>query len=469
MAREEKYLVGLRCGLLAGLCASAACIPTVGNQATDASPGFCVKPTSCNPDPGPQPVNCAAAESGLEFAPEELTIADFEASGKGSSVGEFMYSYTDGTAQIYTNADGASQAPVGYEPVALTATRCIGEPNNHVLHVTGGREQPAPDGVGTIIEGAPFLGWGGGMGVAMAHLTQDRGVCFDSNGDRNPKPEFKAFCAPDSAEIAVYKTTLNMSDWDGVAVWARRAPDSQPLLRVLVANKDTDEDVNYQQYISGDPPSMHYCERSRECGCSNGRPCTQWTGEGGDGQYYCWDPAVDKEPTTTSGSAIQATNKCYTSRCDEEYPAYPGTPDPQFVYRPCTPYAFRYGVQGSYCWDPDPNNHYDISTGKRNPTIDGAPDPNAIPDSPPAESDEQCGDYGTAPLHLTTEWQLYLVPFTSLFQQGWAKRWSSFDMASVSSVRLTWDAGWVDYWIDDLRFYRVRRNGLSDAAANPSQ
>jgi len=50
---QKTYPVGLQRALLAGLCA-LACIPTAGNQATDAqatgaSPGFCVKPTSCNP------------------------------------------------------------------------------------------------------------------------------------------------------------------------------------------------------------------------------------------------------------------------------------------------------------------------------------------------------------------------------------------------------------------------------------
>jgi hypothetical protein len=56
-----------------------------------------------------------------------------------------------------------------------------------------------------------------------------------------------------------------------------------------------------------------------------------------------------------------------------------------------------------------------------------------------------------------------------MLQQGWAKRWQFFDTSSVSVVRLTWDAGWIDYWIDNLRFYRVRRNGLPDAAASASQ
>jgi hypothetical protein len=39
-----------------------------------------------------------------------------------------------------------------------------------------------------------------------------------------------------------------------------------------------------------------------------------------------------------------------------------------------------------------------------------------------------------------------------MYQQGWAKA-AYFDL-QISVVRLTWDTGNIDYWIDDLRFYR---------------
>jgi hypothetical protein len=475
VTRQKTYRVELQRGLLAGFCALAACIPDAGYQAP--SKGFCVKPAAtCTPDPGPQPLSCAAvqaAEAGLEFFP--YPIADFEQTSTATVidvnqnvvpqdvVGGYVYSYTDATAQVYANRDGI-QAAVGWEPIATIANLC--DPNmpdqpNHVLHMSGG----------------PYLGWGGGIGVPMSYVNQIEKACPPDEiaHPRDYCPTVGEENANLGTTYAILGTTLNMSQWDGVAVWARRAPDSQPLLRVLVGNKYVDEDVNYEQQRNGVPPSMRYCERSRECGCTNGRPCNKWEkGNGGDGEYYCWDPALELQPQTTSGSAIQATNKCYTSRCDDVYPAYPGDgKDPQFYGRPCTPYGFRSGAQGSYCWDPDSNNHYSISDGTRNPTInnvvDGPPDPNAIPDSPPAESDQGCGDYWTFPLHLTTEWRLYLVPFTEMLQQGWAKRWQFFDTSSVSVVRLTWDAGWIDYWIDNLRFYRVRRNGAPDAAASASQ
>ena len=332
MTRVKANRVELRHGLLAGLCALAGYIPTVGNQATDAStdaltdasPGFCVKPTSCNPDPGPQPLSCAAvkgAEAGLEFFP--YPIADFEQTSTDTVidvnqnvvpqdvVGGYVYSYTDATAQVYANRDG-TQAPVGWQPIATIANLC--DPNmpdqpNHVLHMSGG----------------PYLGWGGGIGVPMSYVSKNEGACplADVAHPRDYCPTVGEENADLGTTYAILETTLNMSQWDGVAVWARRAPDSQPLLRVLVGNKYVDEDINYEQQRNGVPPSKRYCERSRECGCTNGEPCNEWDGDPNGPQYYCWDPAVEIAPALTSGSAIQATNKCYTSRCDDVYPAYP--------------------------------------------------------------------------------------------------------------------------------------------------
>jgi hypothetical protein len=451
VTRERTHRTGLQRGLLVGLCTLAACIPDAGNKAPGAPTGFCVRPQAlCTPDPGAPPVDCATAEAGLEFAP--FMIADFEhldkdPNGNPAYVGPYMYSYTDATAQVFANGDNGTQFPAGFTPVAETASLCSSDdanhPNHHVLHVSGG----------------PFLGWGGGLGVAMEHINQSDGGYSLGLCD----PVQYDFCPPSGSDDVVAITTLDMSNWDGVAVWARRGPDSQPLLRVLVGNKYVDEDVSFLEY-GEDPTRPRYCERVRECDCVNGKACNYWNGGGSDvgtafaTGYYCGDPAADPIPGTISGNGVQATNSCNATQCNQPYPAYatmypdfsrcnkpidpvkcpdatlspPMGTDPQFYNRPCTPHAFRNGGQGSYCFDP-------------------ARDP------PPAESDQQCGDYWTFPLHLTTEWQLFLVPFTTMYQQGWAKRWPFFDTSSVSVVRLTWDAGWIDYWIDNLRFYRVRR------------
>jgi len=101
------------------------------------------------------------------------------------------------------------------------------------------------------------------------------------------------------------------------------------------------------------------------------------------------------------------------------------------VGKPCTPTTYRSGTQTSLCRNPD---------------------------EPVVENDQQCGDHFTFPLHLSTDWKLYLVPFSQMFQQGYAKQAATFDLTSISAVRLTWDAGNIDYYIDDLRFFRYKRD-----------
>jgi hypothetical protein len=255
----------------------------------------------------------------------------------------------------------------------------------------------------------------------MQHLYQDKGLC---TGDL-PHPDF---CPPPTGQGTLDQLALDLSQWDGVAVWARRGSNSQPLLRVLVGDKHTDDDISYWMYKT-DPAQPRYCERVRDCACVGDLSCaySDATAEFTAG-YYCGTPG--SSPGTDLMGMGQSTNKCNVSRCDEDDPAY--SDDPQFRGKACTPYAFRDGSQSSFCFNPG--------------------------DPPPAAPDQRCGDHFTFPLHLTTEWQLYLVPFNSMSQQGWAKKAPYLDPKSVSVVRLTWDAGNIDYYIDNLRFYRAARH-----------
>ena len=112
--------------------------------------------------------------------------------------------------------------------------------------------------------------------------------------------------------------------------------------------------------------------------------------------------------------------------------AYPGHSDPAFLNRPCLPYTFKNGVSSSFCFDP--------ALGER-----------------PAEPDQQCGDHWTRPVALGHEWQFYAVPFNSMIQQGWAKHSAKMDLTNVTLVRFTWDGGWADFYLDDVRFYRHKK------------
>ena len=356
-------------------------------------------------------MNCAAAEQGLEFAP--FPIADFE-----GAAAEFLYMYTDDTAILHT--DDPVQRSKGYAPPTFLESHCgaVVPSNEHVFHVTGG----------------PFLAWGGGMGISMQHLYKDARVCTGVS----PPP---SFCPPlpaddpDGAQT-INQVALDLSQWDGVALWARRGSNSQPLLRVLVGDKHTDDDLSYLMYQK-DPAQPRYCERVRDCSCQ-GHTCDYYADSVSKvvagGGYYCGFPGTSVASAVTMGQVQdsdmdKASNTCNVTRCDEGNPAY--SDDPQFHGRACRPYAFKNGNQSSFCFNPG--------------------------DPPPAEPDQQCGDHFTFPLHLTTQWQLYLVPFSSMSQQGWAKKAPFLDLKSVSVVRLTWDAGNIDYYIDDLRFYRAAR------------
>jgi hypothetical protein len=349
--------------------------------------------------------DCADAEQGLEFAP--FTIGDFE-SGTATS----MYSYTDNTSAV---------TPSGYQPAAELGKHCTSDPGIGVFHMTGG----------------PFLGWGGGVGVSMANLGW-------SSGGACTKRPFPPYCYPDPVPgddtTILNKTTraqMDLSQWDGVALWARRGAGGQPLLRVLVGNKYTDDDISYMSYQI-DSTKPRFCERVRECACLNGYACTftnVGAGVPAGGGKYCGPPGIVMGSDITPPSGTQVpTNTCDTTRCDDQYPAYPQFgADQAFAGRPCRPFTYRSGVTSSFCY------------GENDPL--------------PAQSDQQCGDHWTYPLTLSTDWKLFLVPFSWMGQQGFAKRFTSFDLKSVTVVRLTWESGPLDFYIDDWRFYRVKRPG----------
>jgi hypothetical protein len=415
----------------------AACTPTAGEVMPAAL--HCINQFDhvCTPDPGSVAVDCNAAEQGLEFFHDQLgtdvPIMAFTSltptSGNGPAYPGVRYFYEYGDGSAFTDATR------GYQPQSSTYDRCGNDPNHPVFHISGG----------------PFQSWGGGMGVAMAHING-----FDGNDNSGPhlcnagvpSDQLPDYCPPvDDVNnpIPIDPIALDMSKWEGVAVWARRGPDSQPLLRVLVGNKDTDDDVNYKSWqhsvndLQLPRPPYFNCQRVRECSCpyqNQDHPCTFYPPgtpltDPVNGGYFCGTPG--SLPGVSQMSPLlnnNAANTCNTTRCNEPYSAYPGdSNDPQFVNRPCTPFTYRNGTQVSLCYDP-------------------------ASDLPPANPDEQCGDFWTFPLHLTTDWQLFLVPFNQMFQQGWAKHFNTFDLHSITTVRLTWDAGFIDYWVDGLKFYR---------------
>jgi hypothetical protein len=392
---------------------------------------------TCTPDPGSPPADCVGDEANLDL----LTIGDFSQSPTANN----LYAYTDSTAAI-TSFSGGWAPNTESNPFP----RCNSQQPDSALHIQGG----------------PFLGWGGGVGMSAKDLkTPGTGQTDLPDGCSKPSDSFCVLKSEDFPD-----KEIDASAYEGVAVWARRGPDSQGGIRVLVADKYTEDDISYLMYRE-DPTRPRYCERVRECGCTNHQACQEWPQSPADkfpqlsgssscalpveqalyssqpNSFFCGDPTSNIVPGFHStGAADFGCFTCGITTCWQDYPAFPGGDqttqpvqpppvgvsllnDTQFNGKPCTPYTTRGGTSSAYCFDP------------------------AI-DPPPAESDQTCGDHWTTPIYLTNQWTLYLVPFNTMLQQGFGKKSPKMYLPGVTAVRLTWDGGYIDYWIGKIAFYR---------------
>jgi hypothetical protein len=154
----------------------------------------------------------------------------------------------------------------------------------------------------------------------------------------------------------------------------------------------------------------------------NGVPEDQHT----QADYQLWPS--DTTVTEVPGYQYQM---CGKTACDYEYSSLQAA-DPQSFGRECKPFPFKGGITYSYCFNPGE-------------------------DPDPPEGTQQCGDFWLKPVALSTDWEFYKVPFSSLIQQGWAKRFYEFDLKNITNVRFQWDRGWIDFWISDVRFYRTKQ------------
>lgn len=354
----------------------------------------------CREDIVPKQVDCARAEEGLEF----LVIGDFD----GGVVSNF-YQYDDRSPEFRS-------PPNGWEPPAEQIPRCVGDDENFAFHLQGG----------------PFMAWGGGFGSAVGRQGDLQGKCMREDKDchEGVDPQFVG-------------SVLNLSEWEGISFWGRRGPDGQPGIRIGVTDKYIDDDLaflDFQATRETRKPPM--CRRWRECGCLT-QSCTYFADEEGDGSlegYYCYEPDKDPSPRDMANAVdgedpyrTQQHRRCGQTACDEPYPAFPDDTDYEFSGKPCTEHEFAGGIRDSYCFDPEE-------------------------DPPPPNPNELCGDFWVGVVHLTPEWRFYKVPFTDMLQQGWAMEGPLLDLTSISQIRFTYGNGWIDYWIDDVAFYRKERD-----------
>lgn len=472
----------------------------------------------CVEDPGSRLLSqedCTAAENGYEFMP--IPIMDNEhvrdkldangqivvdANGKGETEYFALHSYT------YDDDTTQSLQPFGWEPSAIEDPwkRC-GKANNHVLTLKGGPFLEWGGGIGRslrCINGSkqaiqdamvPYNEyWLAKLkpefrtdkkevhkinGVAAldniyCHVGTGRpaqdptsvGACSASQTDPLvqsvcPERDKKVLADPTDVteqELPLVGVTLDLSAWEGISFWARRGPNSQPGLRVLVGDKATDDDISFAQTFV-DPNAEPYCRRTFECACKDkNAPCTivtdvdiaaydanvrkYWNKQpdsnnltpmmAGDG--VCWDPE-----TGEMGIDRIDYQYCGQSACvhqSDSAKSLNAVSDPFIYGTECREYSFRGGVTSKFCFDP--KSEFAI---QRQPT----------------EPSQTCGDHWMYSVRLSYDWEFYTVPFTKLLQQGWAKRSYWLDLKAISLMRFTWDRGYVDFYIDDVRFYRKKK------------
>ena len=266
--------------------------------------------------------------------------------------------------------------------------------------------------------GGPFKNYGGGMG--RSDLTTLVTQC----GDRCPLSQGRP--PPFSS--------LDVSQWDGISFWARRGPDSQPTIRVGVGDKYTHESANVDTH--------EFCSLARACDCPNGKPCSWYERTADDPMVlfsgtYCYDPVVDPKPIDINLCTQDLEVRylaCGETRCNQGSLEHidPGIlPDSKINNKACAPYAFDDGSSGMFCFNPG--------------------------EETPAPLRERCGDVWLSYVNLSLDWDLYYVPFSELRQGGYGKTAPALDLTAIYGVTLGYGAGWTDYWIDDVRFYRAMR------------
>lgn len=473
--RETKRLGATWCALvLLGGSLSCNTIPKRELPAGGVQKADCVN--HCLDDVDPEPVDCVAAEAGVEFYP--IPVWDFN--GNASNA----YSYADGSQDFLRSVtgrneeyeiewDGDEQVPeeqpwrrsFGFEPQTRAGVpRCIGQApeDSRVFHIQGG----------------PFRAWGGAVGRHLKCLNlaesellpegtitstwEESGIspilhkgCGNTGATACSNPAdalaYSACPARDRVEPEqmppnerfMRNVTLDLTQWDGISFWARRTNDSQPGIRVALGDKYTDDDLSYLQYHIN-PEDQRFCERNQECGCPGGRECIDGT---------CYDPRVDApleegavsmSTSRVDGSPMPVLDEenihrytpCGQFMCERGFLAFRGASDGSvaredmaFAGTTCQPFTFRGGITDDFCYDPASGRY-------------------------PHENSQVCGDHWLKPVHLSTEWQFFKVPFSDLLQQGWAKESYELDLTSAAVVRFIWGRGWVDMMLDDVRFYR---------------
>jgi hypothetical protein len=370
------------------------------------------------PDPGWHPIDCSPL-AGIERSPFWIETFEADPSVPNSvGVGEAWSAYDDETFGAFRVPGDASWYPGFFgrysKKWGLAADRitngpsCDGQPNNWALHLRGGR----------------FDYFGGGLEHPLAAIAPcpsgsdfcpqppAPGATLDPVGLPLTRADGSAFAQPEPHRY------WDLSRYDGITFWARRGPEGQGSLLVALQDKHTSDALNRE--------NQTFCRRIKSCRpvCQNGLPCSPENPDAPVPTYRCFDPAVGMIPIPEPAEIEEVYPVCGKSACRS--PDY--YHDPDLDGAECKPYDISGGEAGNYCYGSVP---------------------------PPGKA-ERCGDGWATAIHLSTEWQIYVVPFSELRQVGFGKRAPFMDLHSINMLALQYQVGFADVYIDNVTFYRRR-------------
>jgi hypothetical protein len=342
--------------------------------------------------------------------------------------------------------------PAEAVPTGAIVPTCDGQPNNWVIHMRGAGFRYYGGNIAHILAGDNYPMTGPANdplhcppGSDLCRPVTPDGATTNSAGfplapTKNDRQNLGTW------ELPALHTYWDVSKYDGVSFWARRGPDSMGTLLVTLAEKHTSDDMNRQNET--------YCRRILACHstCQNYQQCLPSTISGDVTQtdpanptqvLRCYDPAKGMPPlqTGSSGASDDELDAVYP-RCGSSACTFRQTyPDADFEGKECKPYTFTSGESNEYCYNADGHD----ALG------------NVVPvDPPPPSRFDRCVDGYTSTVQLSTEWTLYTLPFSEMRQGGYGKVSPYFDLTSLYSITLGWGVGNVDFFFDDISFYRVK-------------
>lgn len=373
-------------------------------------------------DPGSQPVDCSALDE-IELSP--YYVDTFEPFGGAVGVAPGWSGYDDGSdasfrvpgdASWYPGLDGirgsavfglASDTLVGERPL------CDGAPNDWALHFRGGR----------------FNWYGGGMAHPFAAGRFKAGSMTiepcPAGSDLCPTATPEEVFGPARSGNA-YLNDHNFwdaSQYDGIVFWARRGPEGATGLLVGLQDKYNSDDLARE--------NERFCKRFKPCvpSCTLGRSCIAAE----DGFNRC---LPDDFPAGWNLGKIQNESlrellfpRCLGATKDDTCVPPDFYPDLDFNDTECKWHSFTGREEGYWC------------SG----------------DAPPAAAPERCGDNYVAPISLSTDWQLFKLPFDSFRQVGFGKRSPKLDLKTLYSIAFQFTVGYTDVYVDNLSLYRNKQ------------